>query len=54
MVEASEFQKGEKHMLRKVIMLSNHHKNKKAFVKALEEILVQHDNVFQEEYLESY
>ncbi len=55
MVEASEFQKGEQHMLRKVIMLSKHHKNIKELTRVLEEMLLQHENIFiDDDYLKLY
>ena len=54
MVEPNEFQKGEKHMLRKLILLSNKHNDIKKFVNVMEQILKQHDAIFQEDYLESY
>ena len=49
----TEFQKGEQHMLRKIIMISNRHKNLKEFNEVLEKILKQHENVFNnfDEYL---
>ena len=51
MVEPSEFQRGEKDMLRKIIMISNRYTNIKRLIIILEAMLKQHDEIFKEEYL---
>ena len=54
MVEVNEFQKGEKHMLRKIIMLCNHHKKINKLQQALSNMLIQYDEIFNDEYLQKY